>query len=623
MVALENLPLISRLRKRRRREEEKVYRREVKISFMDIVDYISYRYFSWLAAYLVKTFEMDRALKLAGINTYPVMYMSRVLMISTAFLLLGLYLDFWILLSGASIIIKVLMVIASLLIPVMVIAVGLAYPSTKISSRKEGIEAELPFFAAYLSIMSRGGVPVSVVIERVSKLKIFKAIREEAVMIKTKIKLLGKNPLDALEEHAIENPSHIFRDFILGYTTAVKIGSDVVHYLEIRTQDLFDRRLNDIRILAERMTLYLEIYLIVAVIATIVFYIFFTISSVLPAGTGGFQGTAQLVLYSFVVMPTINIIMLVMVDRARPKTPVVIKSHITALIFYSLPIALLSIPFIIAFTNMPDLLAGEAPTRIDIILVSSAVSIVAILASIPPALVYFHVTRINRGISLAISNFLRDLAETRKTGLSPEQSVVSLSTRDYGPLSDIVRRIATSIEVGIPLEQAVRKAVRNVRDWVSLSSLRFLVDSIEVGGGNPEVLDALARYTYGLVTIQEEFRKRTRIYVLMPYLGAIIVASATLLVLGYTIKTLEVVSPEAAGATVPAAGLGISILPPEDLGRVALILSLGVLLNSWMMGLMAGKIRDGSIGAGFIHSILLVVITLIIIILGVFMLPLP
>ncbi|WP_062661464.1 type II secretion system F family protein [Aeropyrum camini] len=585
MSILDRIPLARRLRRRRQREG--VYRAEVRITFSDIVDYIAYNYFSWLAVRLVKTFELERNLRIAGIPVYPVMYMSRLLLISATVFLLGAYFSFWILLSGLSIIIKALVVLLALAAPFLAFAAGLMYPSLKIGSRKSGIETELPFFAAYLSIMGRGGVPVSIVIDRVASLKIFKAMRVEAEMIKTKIKLLGKNPLDALEQHVLDSPSSVFRDFILGYTTAVKIGSDVIHYLEIRTQDLFERRLNDIRLLAERMTLYLEIYLVVAVIATIVFYIFFTISSVFPGNLGGvgstqYASTTQLILYSFLVLPTINIIMLLLVDRARPKEPIEINDHMVALVIYSLPLALALLPIIYALSGINSILASGSPTKADILRVSGLAGLFLIMISIPPAISFFNVTRANRGIGLAMSNFLRDLAETRKTGLSPEQSIITLSSRDYGPLSRVIRRIATSLQLGMSLEDSVRRAVRRIKDWATLSALRFLVDSISVGGGSPEVLDALARYTYGLVSIQDEFRKRTRIYIIMPYLGAIIVAASTLVMLGYTIKTLQVVNPE--GATAVA-------VVPENIGVVGLILAIGVILNSWMMGLMAGKIR--------------------------------
>ncbi|GBF09482.1 Flp pilus assembly protein TadC [Aeropyrum pernix] len=594
-----------------------MYRPEVRVTFSDIVDYIVYNYFSWLAVRLVKTFELERNLKIAGIQVYPVMYMSRLLLLSTAVFLLGVYFSFWTLLSGFSIIVKAIVALIALSAPFLAFAAGLTYPSLKTGSRKEGIETELPFFAAYLSIMGRGGVPVSLVIDRVASLKIFRALREEAEMIRTKIRLLGKNPLDALEEHVLDSPSSVFRDFILGYTTAVKVGSDVIHYLEIRTQDLFERRLNDIRLLAERMTLYLEIYLVVAVIATIVFYIFFTISSVFPGNLGGvasaqYASTTQLILYSFLVLPTINVIMLLLVDRARPKEPIQIKDHLVALVIYSLPLALALLPVVYALSGVNSILAGKDPTKADILRISGLAGLYLIVVSIPPAVSYFNVTRANKGIGLAMSNFLRDLAETRKTGLSPEQSIISLSARDYGPLTKVVRRIATSLQLGMPLEDSVRRSVRRIKDWASLSALRFLVDSISVGGGSPEVLDALARYTYGLVSIQDEFRKRTRIYIIMPYLGAIIVAASTLVMLGYTIKTLQAVNPGGSTSVVAV---------PENIGVVGLILAIGVILNSWMMGLMAGKIREGTIGAGFIHSIILIVITLAIVALGVFLLP--
>jgi hypothetical protein len=45
-------------------------------------------------------------------------------------------------------------------------------------------------------------------------------------------------------------------------------------------------------------------------------------------------------------------------------------------------------------------------------------------------------------------------------------------------------------------------------------------------------------------------------------------------------------------------------------GPVALAISLGTTLNSWLMGLVAGKLKNGTILSGFTHSITLTIITI-------------
>jgi len=222
-----------------------------------------------------------------------------------------------------------------------------------------------------------------------------------------------------------------------------------------------------------------------------------------------------------------------------------------------------------------------------------------IALSLPPALIHLREARKSRNLGEAIASFLRDLTEVRKTGLSPEKSILAVASRSYGPLDPILRRIYTALSLGLDLEKAVARAISGYRDWLLLTNMRFLVDSIEVGGGSPETLETLARYAHNLTELDREFKKRLRSYIFMPYMGAVLVAASSILVLSFTAKSTLLT-----GATS-------TTITPENLARVALLLGLGAVLNSWLMGLVAGKIQDGRLAAGFIHSIVLVLITVV------------
>ncbi|MEM1873769.1 MAG: type II secretion system F family protein, partial [Acidilobaceae archaeon] len=189
--------------------------------------------------------------------------------------------------------------------------------------------------------------------------------------------------------------------------------------------------------------------------------------------------------------------------------------------------------------------------------------------------------------------FLRELAETRKTGLAPEKAIVMLSKRDYGPLNPVLRRIASSLSLGSDLERAVAVALRGYKNWLLLATMRFLVDAITYGGGSPETLDSLARYSKSLAELEEELSKKLRVYMMMPYIGAVLVAGSSMLMIGLASQSIAV------GVTGPRLEAMM-----HQLMLVSLVASLGAVMNSWLMGLTAGKIANGTIAAGFIHAIL-------------------
>ncbi len=619
--------LLGRLRGGRR-VERRYEVRKPRPTLIDIIDFIAINYLGRVGTWIARNFELEDAIRRAGMTIYPQLYAARVALATFTALFLALYLSLWIALSGINIILKAIIIVFLLLTPILVFAAGLAYPALKISERKEGVDTELPFFAAYLATMARARVPVSVVLTRVAELKIFNAMRREAQLILRNIKLLGKDPLDAVEDNAIYHPSFRYRDLMLGYTTTVKVGGDVVHYLEIKANDIFESRVADIKLLAERMSLYTEIYITIAVIATIAFYIFFTISSVLGGQGGAFGGAAQIILFAFVFLPIMTLIMLYIIHKSQPKTPVRVTAPHRAIIYYSIPLSLALGTAAMILTGTISAFTGNV-TYDKAFIVKSVITLdVFLLAfSLPPAITYIMIARKHRGLGLALANFLRDLTEVRKTGLSPERSIESVSVRDYGPLNPIVRRMATSIRLGLSIEEAVRGAVKGVKDWVVLATMRFLVDSIELGGGSPEVLETLARFAYSLVMLEEELKRRLRVYIFMPYLGAILVTASSIIVLSFIAETLQAITPEAAtgvatgAATVGGFGITLEAVQGEQLAKIALLLLLGSLFNSWLMGIVAGKIRDGTIASGFIHASLLLVITSIIGILAVQTLP--
>jgi flagellar protein FlaJ len=356
------------------------------------------------------------------------------------------------------------------------------------------------------------------------------------------------------------HPSARYRDFMLGYTTTVRTGGDVVHYLEIRAQDIFNARMTELRIIAERMSFYTELYITVAVILALAFYIFFTIATIFPAASA-FGGTLQLLLFTFVALPSLTLLIIYLIHAAQPKNPIYIKSPYRSFLFIGLPIGFILLP--LSIVALDSILEGAELTYLRIAGYSLGLALTLIAVSVPPAIMYTMEKRRVKGMAEATSSFLRDLAEIRKTGLSPERSIIAIASRDYGPLNRVVKKLAAALSLGLSIEDSLRSALRGLRDWLLIANMRFLADSIEYGGGGPEVLETLARYAHNLVELDKELRRRLRTYMVMPYMGAILVSAASIMVLSFAARTVEAVGGPSPGGT----------LTPEELARVALYLS--------------------------------------------------
>ena len=576
-----------------------------------VLDAVALLTFGDIAEKLARSFNLYSSIRQAGLLIHPRLYMARLLFRMTLALVFSITALFASFLFGAPIIVKAIVLLAALIVPTVLFAWGLYYPAAKASERAAKTDNEFPFFAAYVTAMAYGGVSPEKLIERLTEIKVFKALREEAERIMREVKLFGVNILAALEKNAVWHPSRLYRDFMLGYLTTLRTGGDVIHYLEIRTGEVFQARMEDLKNRTERVGLIVEAYASVAVLGTMAFYIFFIISGLISSG-GGMGGTSGLILYNFVALPMVSLAIIMILDSLLPSTETIREPYayllVSAPLGATVAMALLSLLGGFAYEGGIDVARVQ---RITI-----AVAVALIITSAIPGMKYLSTVRKERAIARALASFLRDLSEVRRTGLSPEKSIIMLSERDYGPFSVIVKRVAGALSLGLPVEKAVRRAISGYRNWLLRVTMRFLVDAMEVGGGSPHTIDSLARFMSTLVEINEQMRKRLRPYIVMPYFGSIMVAVTAILTLAMLVNAIATTSGGlggAAGANLGGAfgGLQVSITP-ETVHQLLLMAAIASIVNAWLSGLVAGKIQSQSVAAGLLHAAILTTLTLVV-----------
>jgi flagellar protein FlaJ len=125
----------------------------------------------------------------------------------------------------------------------------------------------------------------------------------------------------------------------------------------------------------------------------------------------------------------------------------------------------------------------------------------------------------------------------------------------------------------------------------------LLVETIDVGGGTIAMIESLARFNSLTQEVEKEKRMSVRPYILMPYFAAMLLVATTTMMIGFTSGTLGV-SPETAGRQA-------------DMGPMITTFITSAIFHSYLIGIVAGKISEESIAAGFKHASLLVIIALL------------
>jgi flagellar protein FlaJ len=476
-------------------------------------------------------------------------------------------------------------------LPFYVIAGFLIIPISRAGDRASSLEREMPFASAYISVMASGGIAPYASFKRLSEIELMPAMRSEAREIIKDVEIFGVDPLTAIEHAAKKNPLDIFKDFLAGYASTVIIGGDIGHFLERKAEDIFKTRALRVKAAAERLGMLLETFIIVMVLMSLCFYILFSVESIYSVGMGLGSG---IILYTYVFTPMLSMMFIYLAHSMQPKTPVVdmrpykvfgVCGAVAIIIFLLLTdfMGFVTVPLFTQFHSVIDL--------------PIAIAITLFIATAPAAVVNSRISKRRTSIEFGINSFLRDLTEVRKTGLSPEKCIESLSNRDYGQFSHELRKISSEISWGVPVKKVIVDFIKRTKSWMTQIIMFLLVETIDVGGGTIAMIESLARFNNLTHEVEKEKKMAVRPYIMMPYFAAILLVATTTMMIGFTASTLSVGAPGQAAAS-----------GGKDLGPMITTFVTSCIFHSYLIGIVAGKISEESIAAGFKHASLLVIV---------------
>jgi flagellar protein FlaJ len=554
------------------------------LPLLETLEAWSFRLFGGLAPYFLKhIYQFKDMLERARIKIYPETYVS--LMFFTALLTIPVSVIALVLL----LVLGFMPIIFLIPFPFYIMAGFLIIPMSKASDRASGLEREMPFAAAYISVMASGGIAPYTSFKRLAEVELMPAMRGEAREIIKDVEIFGRDPLSALEQAARKNPLDIFRDFLSGYASTVIIGGDIGHFLERKAEEIFKTRALRVKAAAERLGMLLETFIIVMVMMSLCFYILFSVDSIYSVGVTLYSG---IILYTYLFTPLLSLMFIYLAHSMQPKTPLVdmrpykvygicgVIGIILFLVLSNFMGAVMIIPGIEAIIDLPV-----------------AITIALFTATFPAAVVHIKLSKQKAGMEQGINSFLRDLTEVRKTGLSPEKCIESLSKREYGVFSKELRKISSEISWGIPVKKVIMQFLKRTKSWMTQLVMFLLVETIDVGGGTISMIESLARFNSLTQDVEKEKRMSVRPYIMMPYLASILLVATTIMMLSFTTGTLGItaISGEAAA-------------PPKDFSGMKMIFLTSVIFHSYLIGIVAGKISEESVAAGFKHASILVII---------------
>jgi flagellar protein FlaJ len=545
------------------------------LQFLETLEAWSFRLFGKAApAFLKNVFEFKDYLERAKIKIYAETYVSLMLFAAVLTIPVSVAAVVIILLTGF------IPLIFLIPLPLFVMIGFLLVPMSRAGERASNLEREMPFAAAYISVMASGGIAPYTSFKRLSEVELLPVMKNEAREIIKDVEIFGIDPLTAIENAAKKNPLDIFKDFLSGYASTVIIGGDIGHFLERKAEDIFKARAMRVKAAAERLGMLLETFIIVNVMMSLVFYIMFSVENIGVSGSSG-GSTSGILLYTYLLSPFLSMVFIYLAHSMQPKTPLTdMRPYKVFAASGAVGLAFLLLYVLGIFGSLVDL--------------PIALTVTLFVASAPAAIVHQRLSNHRLQTEQGINSFLRDLTEVRKTGLSPEKCIESLSHREYGVFSKELRKISSEISWGIPVRKVIMDFLKRTKSWMTQIVMFLLVETVDVGGGTIAMIESLAGFNNLTQEVEKEKRASVRPYIIMPYFASLLLVATTTMMLGFTTTTF-----------------GAAQTVPKDMSEVTAIFTTSTIFHSYLIGIVAGKISEESIASGFKHASILVVISLV------------
>lgn len=196
------------------------------------------------------------------------------------------------------------------------------YPSTVVNERKRALEEELPYVASHMAVLAKAGLPPERIFRSLAMLEargLKSAAAEEAKNIIRDVDLLGLDIISAMEAERERSPSPSFSDFIDGIIGVARSGGDLAGYFLSSAKAFMDSARISARKLVDTLGTIAEAYVAMLVVFPLVAIIMLAIMGIIGGSLGGFSITTIMYLISYILLPFLSMMILLLLDGIMPK----------------------------------------------------------------------------------------------------------------------------------------------------------------------------------------------------------------------------------------------------------------------------------------------------------------
>ncbi len=221
-----------------------------------------------------------------------------------------------------------------------------------------------------------------------------------------------------------------------------------------------------------------------------------------------------------------------------------------------------------------------------------------------------------------LADFLRDLAESGRSGQTLHEAIITASGGEYGELLPEIKHMAVQISWGISATEALNRFAKRVKTPLVNRAVTLINEASSAGGDVSKVLEAAANDTKEIQMLNRERKIQMSLYVAVIFVSFMVFLVVILIVYATFVPQMKInaiqqerqqTGESGEESALSGAEVGATFSPVGvDFDEIKVIFIFAALVHAVGDGIVAGLMGSGRISDGFKYSFVMIIIVFVI-----------
>lgn len=200
-------------------------------------------------------------------------------------------------------------------------------------------------------------------------------------------------------------------------------------------------------------------------------------------------------------------------------------------------------------------------------------------------------------------DFLRDLAESERAGMTLPRALKTASKGVYGALTKEIRQMSAQVEWGVSFTEALQRFAKRVHTPLIERTVALIVEASKAGGNVIDILTAASDDAREIKQILEERKRQMGIYGIIIYIAFFVFLVVVFILAAQFLPAFDAAAGKSTGAQVGGASIA-----EFDVDAFSTIFFHAALVQGIGGGLVSGIMQQGHPINGLKHSVIMTIV---------------